>query len=137
VRVMPLLLCMCAVSTSMSAQTVLLRPGRYEAIAETEIAGRKRAPETVMQCFTADDLKDLSKLVAGADEEMMKDCVVSDRKATASRLTFNATCTNGETKWTMSVDLAYTPDSFTAVVTSKDALNGLTLRTEGKRIGEC
>ncbi len=118
------------------AQTVNLRPGKYEVTAEMDMPGMKMAPQKDVQCITAEDLKDLSKALI--DPEEAKNCKVSNYKVSGNKVTFNTTCEEEGVKMASTTELTYTRESFTGVMKSKDdAGRVMTIRTTAKRIGEC
>ncbi len=118
------------------AQTVNLRPGKYEVTAEMDMPGMKMPPQKDVQCITAEDLKDLSK--AMIDPEEAKNCKVSNYKVSGNKVTFDTTCEEDGMKMTSTAELTYTRESYTGIMKSKDDKGRvITIRTTAKRIGEC
>lgn len=122
-----------------SAQTVDLRPGRYEATLEMVMMGEKMPPEKEVQCITREDLKDLTKMMSfSLGDEFDKMCKVSDYKGTGTKVTYTSICGEGADRLTTSVDLTFTPESFVGVM--KSTGKGKTVvssRMSAKRIGDC
>lgn len=124
-----------------AAQTVNLRPGKYETTAEMDMPGMKMPPLKDVQCITAEDLKDLSKAMiekAMTDPEEAINCKVSNYKVTGNKVTFDTTCEEDGMKITSTSELTYTRESYTGIMKSKDDKGRVTtIRTTAKRIGEC
>lgn len=53
-----------------SAQTVTIKPGKYETTATMDMPGTKMPPQKMEECITSQDLKDFSKKLL--DPEMMR-----------------------------------------------------------------
>jgi uncharacterized protein DUF3617 len=118
------------------AQTVNLRPGKYETTAELDMPGMKMPPQKEVDCITSEDLKDFSKKLI--DPEQAKGCKVSDYKVVGNKLTFNTDCKDDDVRVTSSMEMTFTPESFSGVMKSKDqAGRAMTIKTSAKRIGEC
>jgi hypothetical protein len=126
-----------AVTVSLAAQAVNLKPGRYEATVEMELAGSptKMPPIKDTQCLTAEDLKDLSNFLAGSDEP--EQCKISDYRNVGNKVTFNATCAEDGRSYSMNVELMFSGESFTGLMKSTDKGKEMTIRTVAKRIGDC
>jgi hypothetical protein len=118
-----------------AAQTLALRPGRYETTTSIEMPAMKMPPEKKVECITAEDLKDVKTFV---DSELAQDCKVSDAKAAGSELTFLAACDAGGAPLLMQMKMTFTADSFTGLMTATEKGKPvMTVRSAGKRIGEC
>jgi hypothetical protein len=118
------------------AQTPVLRPGKYAIETTMEMpGGQKMPPMKQEQCITAADLKDMSKGVM--PKEMADTCKVSDYKATATKITFNAACNQGGVSSTMAFESTLTPDTQDTVIKAKSAMGEMTIKMAGKRVGDC
>ena len=119
-----------------AGQVVTLRPGKYEITAEMESQAGKMRPHKGTQCFTAEQLKDPSKVFR--DPEMEKECKVSDFKVAGNKVTFRTDCRQGDFQATGTTEVTLGTDSYVALVSTKD--NGgrtMTIRQTAKWIGEC
>jgi hypothetical protein len=118
-------------------QTVNLRPGKYETIAQMDMPGSfKMEPQKETQCITNAEVKDFWKIVTDADE--MKNCKMSDQKQSGNKVTFNLTCEEEGLKVITRSELTFAGDSFTGLMTSKSAEgHTMTIKTSAKRVGEC
>jgi hypothetical protein len=133
-RVLALLL-IAACVTSAAGQTVSLRPGRYETVAEIDMAGTKMPSQKGIQCITDDDLTTLSKKLI--EQQFGEDCKVSDYKASGNKITFNTECKDEDAK-TMNVEMVFAAESFTLLIKSKDSSGQvMNIRSTAKRTGEC
>jgi hypothetical protein len=117
------------------AQTPVLRPGKYASTTEMDMpGGQKMPPMKQEQCITAADLTDMSKGMLGKG---MESCKVSDYKATASKITYVAACTNSGVTTTVNADINLTPDAYDAVMKMTGAMGDITMKMSAKRIGDC
>ncbi len=117
------------------AQSINLRPGRYETVVDIELPGGVKMPMKNEDCITAADLKDGVKTFL---EEMGDNCKISDLKATGNRLTFNAVCKEDDTTMTTTADMNFTGDSYSGLMKAKDEKGQeFTFRVSGKRLGDC
>lgn len=118
------------------AQTVNLRPGKYETTAEMDMPGMKMPPQKDVECITPEDLKDFSKKLI--DPEQAAGCKVSDYKVVGNKLTFNTDCKVDDVRVMSSMEMTFTPESFSGVMKSRaQAGPGTTIKMNAKRIGEC
>jgi hypothetical protein len=125
-----------AAVTQVAAQTVNLRPGRYEITAVMDMPGMKMPPQTNVECITPADLKDFSKKLI--DPEEAKGCTVSNYKVSGNTLTFNTDCKDDDTRVAMSTEMTFTSESFVGVMKSKDQDGRImNIKTTAKRVGEC
>ena len=118
------------------AQTVNIRPGKYEVSATMDMPGMKMAPQKDEECITAADLKDFSKKLL--DPEMMEGCKVSNYKVVDNKLTFNLSCKEDDLEMSGTTEMTFASESFTNLVTMKDNKGRVTtIKGTAKRIGEC
>ena len=116
-------------------QAPLLRPGRYASTTEMELPGGQKMPTMKQeQCITADDLKDLSKKMLGKG---MEGCKVSDYTTDARKITFTAQCTQSGVASSVAAEVAFTSDTYDAVMKMKGPKETLTLKVAAKRTGDC
>jgi hypothetical protein len=131
-----LVLLFMAAATVVAAQSVTLRPGRYETNAVMDMPGMKIAPVKDFDCITQADLKDFSKKLI--DPDQAKGCKVSNYKVIGNLLTFNTDCKDGDTRVAMSTEMTFTADSYTGVLKSKDQDGRvMNIKMTAKRVGEC
>ena len=118
------------------AQTPVLRAGKYAIEMTMEMpGGQKMPPVKQEQCITAADLKDMSK--GSMPKEMADACKVSDYKATATKITFNAACNQGGVPSTMAFESTLTPETQDTVIKAKSAMGEMVIKMAGKRVGDC
>lgn len=124
------------------AQTVGLRPGRYENTVTVEFqdgapeGAFKSPPETEMACITLAALKDLPTQFFKPDD--YKACAAANQKTGPGRLNFTMKCTGPDDKPSvLRVDMTYQPESFKSVVTMKDTGVTTVVRMSARRVGDC
>jgi len=131
-------------SLGLAADTLSLRPGKYEKTSEWTTPGRpSRQPKKDSVCLNDRDVKDLGGTVTNPREMTCKD---SEHKVAGATTTFTRTC-SGSDGTTFEVDLAMTvdsPESYRGVATFKKvsggpmkSLEGATNTTTAKRSGDC
>lgn len=121
--------------TAALAQTVNMRPGKYEVTMEMAVAEFPVAPQKDTDCVTARDLKNLPALFVRDVEEQ---CKTSDVKLTDSTLTFNSTCDVEGVRYTSMFELTFAPESYSGVMRMKTQdENVMTVKLNAQRIGEC
>jgi hypothetical protein len=131
-------------SLGLFADTLSLRPGKYEKTSEWAMPGRPaRPPKTDSVCLNERDVKDLGGTVTNLREVSCKD---SEHKVAGSTTTFTRTC-SGSDGSTFEVALMMTvdsPESYRGVATFKKvsggpmkSLEGATNTTTVKRRGDC
>lgn len=128
--------CGIVLSATALAQSIRLRPGRYETLTVIDMPNSpmKLPPQKDVECITAEDLRDLSKKLLDDGDQ---DCKVANHRQTADRLQFSAACVAGGQSYTVSMDVTFTPDSFSGQITSDNKEYPMTASTSGKRIGDC
>jgi hypothetical protein len=117
------------------AQTVNLRPGKYELTLEMELAGLPRVPpQKVEQCLTSEKLKDMSSLMGRPNEALGSEgCKMSDHKTSGNTVTFTTTCAGN----TQSNEVTLSGDSYSGRSKGKMAGQDFAGKWSGKRIGDC
>lgn len=124
------------------AQTVGLRPGRYENTVTIQIldgapeGAFNSPPETDMECITPAVLKDLPTQFFKPGD--YKACGAADQKTGPGRLNFTMKCTGPDDKPSvLRVDMSYQPESFKSVVTMKDTAVTTVVTMSARRVGDC
>ena len=136
---------------------ISVRPGQYEYSFEMDLGpGSKEALDTVfaaagagtqkqkvLQCVTAEDVKEMKDAesivkVFTREIEADGDCKISDAKAVGNKLTYTATCVDGNSRMTMITEMTFSGDSLTATTKGTD-YDGrpITSKLSAKRVGEC
>jgi hypothetical protein len=122
-----------------------LGPGGKEAIdAVLGAAGAKPAPggETrkLLQCVTPEDVKemqDADSIIKFFAREM-EDCEISGVKVIGNKLTYTATCGEGDSRMTMTTEMMFSGDSIAASTKGKDDKGRpISSHLTAKRVGEC
>jgi len=114
-----------------------LRTGKYEALLKSTIMGEPEPPQKDEQCLTAQDLQRLDLWLSKTQGDT---CTVSDRKATAGKITFNITCKEDGAPVTTRAELTTARDSFAATLrTTRDAGGPVesVVTMTARRIGDC
>ena len=126
-------------AAAVAADTLQIRPGRWEATMEMVFPGGKppagmpfAEPMTSIDCITPEDLAKLKAPIALPEEE---GCKVTNYKASGTQVAYAVQCTE------MSMDVQMTvhsPDSFSGISRShgKDPTQQMTMKFSGKRIGD-
>jgi len=124
------------VSVAVVAQTVNLRPGKYEMTTEISMADMpKMPPFKAEQCITGEDVKNIAagKKLGGV-EELGLNCKTSNFKLNGKTVTFSVTCDSG----TWNVETTFAGDAYTQVLNGKDSQGHvMTGKGNAKRIGDC
>jgi hypothetical protein len=117
------------------AQSINLRPGRYETVVDIELPNGQKMPMKNTDCITAADLKDGVKTFL---EEMGENCKISGLKATGNQMRFNATCTDDDVTMTTTAEMTFAGDAFSGLFKAKDDKGQqFTFKMSGKRLGDC
>jgi len=124
-----------------------MRPGQWEMSMQMQMpnmpnmpAGFQMPVQKMTQCITAEQAKDPAGAVPrqtgrgrGAGKD---DCKMSDHKTTGNTTTFTMACTSPE-KMTGTGEMTFGDDSFTQTMKMVMAQGEVTMKTTGKRIGDC
>lgn len=117
------------------AQSINLRPGRYEMVVDIELPNGQKMPVKNTECITAADLKDGVKTFL---EEMGENCKISGLKATGNQMNFVATCNDDDVTMTTTAEMTFASDTFTGLFKAKDDKGQqFTFKMSGKRLGDC
>ena len=124
-------------SVPMAAQTVNIRPGKYEVTVEWNMPEMRMPmpPQKNEECITSNEATDVkAALEAAAKTNPQLECKVSDLKWSGNTVRFTQTCKNGVYK----SELTYGGDSFVGVSKGQDSGGrAFTVKTNAKRIGDC
>lgn len=117
------------------AQTPM-RPGRWEINAQMEIPGSpmKMPPSVTTQCITAEQLKDPAGSLASGPPGQA--CKATDYKVDGNKVTWKMTC-SGQMTMTGDGTLEFSGDTYTGVINGKMDQNAITMKLNGKRLGDC
>lgn len=137
---------------------IRVRPGQYEYTIEMDLggpggkeavdavlgaAGAGSSKQKMLQCVTAEDVKDMKDAdsivkVFAREIEEDGDCKVSDAKTTGNTLTYTATCIEDGSRMTMTTAMTFSGDSITGSTTGKDYEGRpIVSKLTAKRVGEC
>ena len=136
IKVASLVICAVAI-VPLIAQTQPMRPGRWEVNVQMEMPGlpAKIPPTVTTQCVTEEQLKDPNSAVpTGPGGEQA--CKVSDYKVDGSKVTWKMTC-SGQMPLSGDGELTFVGDTYTGVINGKADQTTMTLRLNGKRLGDC
>jgi Protein of unknown function (DUF3617) len=136
---------------------IRVRPGQYEYTLEMDLGGpggkeavdavRRAAgagseSQKILQCVTADDVKDMTdadSIVKFFAREMAEDgCKISDAKTIGNKLTYTATCIEDGSRMTMTTEMTFSGDSITGSMKGKDYEGRpMASKISARRVGEC
>jgi len=127
-----------------------MRPGQWETTTEMQMqmqnvpnlpAGFQMPaipPQKNTMCITPDQAKDPVNTVprqTGRGRSGPDDCKMSDYKTTGSTVTFSISCPSG--KVTGTGEMTFGDDSYTNTLKMNTAQGVMTMKTAGKRVGDC
>lgn len=110
-----------------------IREGLWEVTTQVEMPGMPmKMPATVMKhCYTKNDVSDQKKIISRD-----KNCVVTDLKTSANKVTWKMTCT-GENAATMTGETVFGDNSYNSVMKMNSHGQKMTMKVKGKRLGNC
>lgn len=131
------------------AQAVNIRPGKYEVVAQVnlalppeaaahlppEILAKLQQPQVSEQCITDADAAAASRHLAQARQQQPdSDCKVTAQSVTGSEIKITTQCGASTTN----IDMVFAGDAFRGTIVT-DASNGQpsTIKLQAHRIGEC
>jgi hypothetical protein len=122
---------------SLAAQTVSIRPGRYDTVSELGFADGRSGLRKVKgsDCITSDEARDLVKAFGKELNEAGEACRMTNVKKTGSTLSFDTACRVDGQLHSGRTDVTYGPDSFTVTVTMTLDGKKTSTRTTGKWAG--
>lgn len=125
----------CALALPVAAQQGPMRDGRWEITGQMEMPGMKMPETKTTQCITKEQLKDPASTVAGLGAND-KSCKASDYKVNGNTVTWKMACT-GAQAMTGDGEMTFSGDSYTGKMTMTMAQGSMTMKTAGKRVGDC
>ncbi len=112
-----------------------LRPGLYEMVDDISLDGKSTPSSKVSACITAQDLKDMTKLLTRGAEE--QECKISDLVSTGDRLTFVMTCNSDGVRVVSRGEMSFGTETYSIVTTTKVEGEVVTYKRNAKRTGDC
>jgi hypothetical protein len=121
-----------------------MRPGQWEITSQMAMpnmpAGFQMPVTKLTQCITPEQAKDPANAVprqSGRGRGGKDDCKVSDYKTTGNTVTWSMACTSPD-KLTGTGEMTFTgDDSYTSTMKMVMAQGEMTMKTTGKRLGDC
>jgi hypothetical protein len=126
------------VAATWAAESLNIRPGRWEVVMHMDIGDRKLPaampldqPMKKIDCITREDLENFDGFLAPPDES----CKVSNYRATGNEFSYLMQCDDMTMDFKATV---HSPDSFSAVSTShgKDPRQNMVMKFSARRVGE-
>ncbi len=113
-----------------------IREGMWEITSKMEMPGMPMAmpATTIKHCYTKAEVKDQKKVISTD-----KNCTVTDLKSSGNKVTWKMKCT-GQHPGTFSGETVFSGDSYdsTMKMESSGGKGGtMTMKTKGKRVGNC
>jgi Protein of unknown function (DUF3617) len=119
------------------AQTVSVRPGRYETTVEMQMPGTP-APMKMknFDCLSAEEAGDLVKAMNQELAKQGQTCKLANMKMSPGKVTYDATCDLEAGSATATSEMVYSAETFSLAVTMKMP-NGatMTMKSNGKWVG--
>ena len=117
-----------------------MRPGRWETTMQMEMAGSpvQMPPMKATRCVTPEQAKDPSSLNSdpSGGRGGKSDCKVSDQKMSGSTISWKITCASPQAM-TGTGEMTFSDDSYTGVMKMNMAQGAMSMKMEGKRLGDC
>ena len=120
-----------------------MRPGQWEMTMQMQMpnmpAGFQMPANKTTQCISPEQAKDPANTVPrqpGRGRGGKDDCKMSDYKTTGNTTTFTMVCTSPE-KMTGTGEMTFGDDSYTHTMRMVMAQGEMTMKTTGKRVGDC
>lgn len=110
-----------------------MREGMWEMTSKMEMPDMpmEMPATTVKRCFTKEDVKDQKKAITRD-----KDCTVTKHEASGNKTTWEMKCT-GQNAGTFSGESVFSGDSYKSTMKMTSDGESMTIKTTGKRIGNC
>jgi hypothetical protein len=110
-----------------------IREGYWEVTTQTEMPGMPmKLPATIMKhCYTKEEVKDQRKVISRD-----KNCTLTDYKMSGNKVVWAMKCT-GESSGTFNGETVFSSDAYTSIMKMKTQGHNMTVKVQGKRIGEC
>ena len=116
-----------------------MRPGRWETTMQMEMAGSPVLMPAMKQsrCITPAEAKDPSSLASPPGGRGGKsDCKMSDQKVSGNTMSWKMTCASPEAM-TGTGEMTFGDDSYTGIMKMNMAQGAMSMKLEGKRLGDC
>ena len=117
-----------------------MRPGRWETTMQMEMAGSpvQMPPMKQTRCVTPAEAKDPSLLQSGppGGRGGKNDCKVSDQKMSGNTISWKIACTSPDAM-TGTGEMTFADDSYTGTMKMNMAQGAMSMKMEGKRLGDC
>ena len=117
-----------------------MRPGRWETTVQMEMAGSpvQMPPMKQTRCVTPAEAKDPSLLQSGppGGRGGKNDCKVSDQKMSGNTMSWKIACTSPDAM-TGTGEMTFADDSYTGTMKMNMAQGAMSMKMEGKRLGDC
>ena len=117
-----------------------MRPGRWETTMQMEMAGSpvQMPPMKQTRCVTPAEAKDPSLLQSGppGGRGGKNDCKVSDQKMSGNTMSWKIACTSPDAM-TGTGEMTFADDSYTGTMMMNMAQGAMSMKMEGKRLGDC
>ncbi|HEY6614839.1 MAG TPA: DUF3617 family protein [Vicinamibacterales bacterium] len=117
-----------------------MRPGRWETTMQMEMAGSpvQMPPMKQTRCVTPAEAKDPASLQSGppGGRGGKNDCKVSDQKMSGNTMSWKITCTSPDAM-TGTGEMTFADDSYTGTMKMNMAQGAMSMKMEGKRLGDC
>ena len=117
-----------------------MRPGRWETTMQMEMAGSpvQMPPMKQTRCVTPAEAKDPSTLQSGlpGGRGGKNDCKVSDQKMSGNTMSWKITCASPDAM-TGTGEMTFADDSYTGTMKMNMAQGAMSMKMEGKRLGDC
>jgi hypothetical protein len=117
-----------------------IRPGRWETTMQMEMAGSPVQMPAMKstRCVTPEQAKDPSSLNSdpSGGRGGKSDCKVSDQKMSGSTMSWKITCASPQAM-TGTGEMTFADDSYTGIMKMNMAQGAMSMKMEGKRLGDC
>ena len=117
-----------------------MRPGRWETTMQMEMAGSpvQMPPMKQTRCVTPAEAKDPSSLQSGlpGGRGGKNDCKVSDQKMSGNTMSWKIACTSPDAM-TGTGEMTFADDSYTGTMKMNMTQGAMSMKMEGKRLGDC
>jgi hypothetical protein len=112
-----------------------MKAGKWQVTMEMDMPGlpMKMPPQTFTHCVTKEQAEDPQQSLPKADPK--SDCKVQDYKINGNKVTWKVECP--KTKMTGTGEATYANDSYTANIHMAMPDHEMTIKSTGKRIGDC
>lgn len=111
-----------------------IREGWWQVTTTTVMPGMpmKMPPTVIKHCYSKEDVKDQGKVMAGRN----KDCKMTSYNQSGNKVSWTMSCT-GQSAGTYSGETVFSPDSYSSTMKMKSQGQNVTMKMQGKRLGEC